>query len=125
MKFKDWMHCFFLLAFLGIIACTKDNTTTPTPTTVDCSTITASYANDIKPIVNNSCAISGCHVAGFSSGDFTNYTGLKAKVEDGTIKNRAIVQMNMPPASSSGPTSLTSTQLNLLTCWIEAGAPEN
>jgi len=125
MKFKDWKYGLSLLIFLGIIACTKDNTTAPTLTTVDCSNITASYANDIQPIMNSSCAISGCHVAGFSSGDFSNYVGLKEKIEDGTIKNRTIVQMNMPPANSTGPTNLTSTQLNLLTCWIEAGAPEN
>jgi len=116
MKLNNPNYFSILLVFLSITACTKDTMPTPTLTTVDCSTITASYANDIQPIMNNSCAISGCHVAGFSSGDFTNYTGLKAKVEDGTIKNRAIVQMNMPPASSSGPSNLTSTQLNLLTC---------
>ncbi len=123
MKFKDWKYCLFFLVLSGIIACTKDNTTAPTPT--DCSTITSSYANDIQSIMNSSCAISGCHVAGFSNGDFTNYAGLKEKVDNGTVKNRTIVQMNMPPANSSGPTSLTTTQLDLLTCWIEAGAPEN
>ena len=57
--------------------------------------------------------------------DFSNYVGLKEKVADGTVKNRTIVQMNMPPANSTGPINLTSTQLNLLACWIEAGAPEN
>lgn len=95
------------------------------PISTDCSNIVASYANDIQPIMNSSCAISGCHVVGFSSGDFTSYSGLKAKVDDGTVKNRTIVQMNMPPANSSGPTTLTMTQIDLLNCWIEAGAPEN
>lgn len=124
MKFKDWKYFSVLLVFLGITACTKDNISPTTPTNVDCSSLMASYANDIQPIMNSSCAISGCHVAGFSSGDFTNYSGLKAKVDDGTVKNRTIVQMNMPPANSTGPT-LTTAQLDLLNCWIEAGAPEN
>lgn len=124
MKFKDWKYFSVLLVFLGITACTKDNISPTIPTNVDCSSLMASYANDIQPIMNSSCAISGCHVAGFSSGDFTNYSGLKAKVDDGTVKNRTIVQMNMPPANSTGPT-LTTAQLDLLNCWIEAGAPEN
>lgn len=121
MKFKDWKYSSVLLVFLGITACTKDNIS---PTTPNCSSLMASYVNDIQPIMNSSCAISGCHVAGFSSGDFTNYSGLKAKVDDGTVNNRTIVQMNMPPANSTGPT-LTTAQLDLLNCWIEAGAPEN
>lgn len=124
MKFKDWKYSSVLLVFLGITACTKDNISPTTPTNADCSSLMASYANDIQPIMNSSCAISGCHVAGFSNGDFTNYSGLKTKVDNGTVKNRTIVQMNMPPANSTGPT-LTTAQLDLLNCWIEAGAPEN
>ena len=96
-----------------------------TPDGLDCTSVSTSYANDIEPIISNSCALSGCHVAGFSRGDFTNYEGLKAKVDDGSVKTRAIDQMNMPPANSSGPTSLNDNQLELLTYWIEAGAPEN
>lgn len=124
MKFEQSRFLLLLSTCLCFFACTKDNMTTP-PVIIDCSNIVASYANDILPIMNSSCAISGCHVAGFSSGDFTNYSGLKAKVDDGAVENRTIVQMNMPPANSPGPNTLTMTQLELLTCWIEAGAPEN
>ena len=108
--------CFF--------ACSKDTLMTP-PEPTACELLAASYADDIRPLMNSSCALSGCHVAGFSSGDFTGYAGLKAKVDDGSVMNRAIVQLNMPPSNSPGPTSLTSTEIELLSCWIEAGAPEN
>ena len=124
MKYEQSKLLIFLSTFLCFFACTKDNMTTP-PISIDCSNIMASYVNDIQPIMNSSCAISGCHISGFGSGDFTTYSGLKAKVDDGTVKNRTIVNMNMPPANSSGPTTLTMTQIDLLNCWIEAGAPEN
>ena len=124
MNFKFWNALLFTI-ILGLVACSEDSTEEMTPDGVDCTNINASYSNDIEPIISNSCALSGCHVAGFSRGDFTTYEGLKAKVDDGSVKTRAIDQMNMPPANSSGPTSLNDNQLELLTCWIEAGAPDN
>lgn len=84
-----------------------------------------SYQNDILPIVNNSCALSGCHVEGFSNGDFTDYAGLKEKADGGQLNSRVVITQNMPPSNSSGPMSLSDAQILAFECWIKAGAPDN
>ena len=66
------------------------------------------------------CNTSGCHAAGSPYGDLTNYSGVKAKVDNSTFKERVIVQKNMPPAYS-----LSQTDLDKLNCWLEAGIPNN
>ena len=124
MKLKCLKLTLVYAVVFNLFACSSD-ATEMTPDGIDCTNVNASYVNDIQPIINNACALSGCHVSGFRSGDFTNYEGLKTKVDDGSVKRRTIDQMNMPPSNSSGPTSLTSNQITLLNCWIEAGAPEN
>lgn len=87
-----------------------------------CEDVDASYKDDISGIIAASCAISGCHVAGFSSGDWSEYQEVSDNA--GSIKNRAIDQKNMPPANSSAP-KLTASQLELLSCWIAGGAENN
>lgn len=109
-----------LLLSLSFTACYFDNEEELYgPVTCDVSSVT--YATDIVPIINTSCATSGCHVAGGSGpGDFTTYTGLKAKVNNGSFENRVLVQKNMPP---SGPLSdCTEAKLQK---WIDDGALNN
>ena len=92
----------------------------------DCDGVDVSYTMDVLPIVNEACALSGCHVSGGSgNGDFSSYAGLKAKVDNGSIESRTLIQMNMPPSNSTGPTTLTDSQKLLIACWIQDGAPEN
>lgn len=120
---KNKITTIVILAILlfSVAAC-KKNATTPT-SSLDCSNIPASFANDVVPIINNACV--SCHNSGYAYGDFTSYLGIKAKIDNGSFKLRTIDQKSMPPSNLSGPTSLTSTELNILSCWIEAGAPEN
>lgn len=82
----------------------------------------AKYSNDVKPIVAAKCALSGCHVAKFPFGDFTLYTDLKTRVDNGKINSLVIENKLMPPVSAE---LLTDTELNKIKCWISYGAPEN
>jgi hypothetical protein len=89
------------------------------PVTCDTSAIT--YANDILPIINNSCATSGCHEAGNTAiGDFSTYAGVKAKVDNGTFTNRVLVQKDMPPAAP-----LSNCEQAKIQQWINDGALNN
>lgn len=87
---------------------------------VDCSAISAKYAADIVPIVNVTCTKSTCHFAGSSKGDFTTYTGLKAKADNGSLKKRIVTEQDMPKSGT-----LTKDQRAKFKCWIESGAPQN
>jgi len=112
-----------LILCLGVFAIScGDDDATPA---IDCTNSDPSYSMDIKPIVDATCALAGCHEANFLQGDYTTYEGLKAKVDNGQLKERAVVNREMPPSNTNGPTELTTEQIKLINCWIEDGAPNN
>ena len=112
--------CTLILISFSFTACYFDNEEELYgPVTCDVTNVT--YSTDIVPIINTTCATSGCHVAGGSGpGDFTTYAGLKAKVDNGSFVNRVLVQKNMPP---SGP--LSDCNEAKLQKWIDDGALNN
>ena len=91
------------------------------------------YNNQIKAIVDNSCAYSGCHdgAGGIGPFDYTNYDGLSNAF--GVMRTRVVnlrddPAQGMPPNRSVYPQSqkdnLTQQELELFECWINAGFPE-
>ena len=101
-----------------------------------CDTFAATYNGDVNAIINATCAYAGCHAGGSNAGpgipvgsnDFTNFASLESVLNNGAFNNRALVARNMPPAASvpaGFPTELTAEQLEILTCWRDAGFPEN
>lgn len=96
----------------------------PEPEEMDvCADVEAEFARDVKPLIDASCALSGCHVSGGGApGDFASYDGVKNSASG--IISRAVIAGNMPPASSSAP-KLNDSQKLLIQCWVEAGAMNN
>jgi len=88
--------------------------------TVDCTTIKATFSNDVAPIISSKCATSGCHDAASAAGGttLTNYAQISGKAD--RINQRCIVDKTMPPGSP-----LTPTEVGILQCWISSGAPNN
>lgn len=88
----------------------------------NCDSISSiSFTNDIMPIVQGNCSLSGCHIAGGSgNGIFESYAGIKAKVDNGSLHQRVVVEKSMPPSQP-----LNSCQINKIHAWINAGAPNN
>lgn len=110
-----------ITCFIVIASCTKDvgpNPDLAPKQTNICDTIT--FSKHIKPIIDNNCT--GCHGAGYSYGDLTTHTGIKAKVDAGSFKARVVDQV--PSVMPQGGT-LTDAQLTLIKCWLDAGAPNN
>jgi uncharacterized membrane protein len=88
-------------------------------TPVDCSTVNAKFAANVQPLIASKCATSGCHDVTASGGlIFQNYSQISG-VKD-RINARAVTEKTMPP---SGP--LQPAEINIIKCWIEAGAPNN
>ena len=108
-----------LALFTFLSGCYYDKAEILYPDTVDCSTLNARFATQIAPLVETRCAIPGCHDAssGNKGGPFTNYTQIQAKAT--TIK--AQVQSGAMPEGSS----LTAAEIQLITCWVNSGAPNN
>ncbi len=116
---------YLLASSLILFSCRNDKGPLPIAATAasvsECDT-SGYYTDDIAPMMTAKCAMPGCHVAGFSSGDLTTYIGVKAKVDNGSMKNRVVNLKNMPPA---GNPALTDLELKHLNCWLNKGAPDN
>lgn len=107
----------FVFASVFIFSCTS-NKEQALP--VGC-TSAIFYAVDIKPIIDSKCV--SCHFNGGSgTGDFTVFSELKSKADNGSFKNRVFVLKDMPPALSP---VLSADELTKLNCWLEQGAPNN
>ena len=108
-----------LFSVLTIVFASCTYTKVDLPVKEETCDSTISYVNDIVPIVTANCT--GCHSAGFASGDFTTYAGLKAKADNGTLKNRVVTQRDMPEA----PNTMSDSARSVIRCWIVQGAPNN
>jgi hypothetical protein len=98
----------------------KDNSQCPTQAVITISRQGPSYNNDVRTIVATKCAISGCH-NGSRSPNLSSFSGLKNNA--GLVKAE-ISRHSMPPSNSpAGP--LAQSQIDLITCWINDGAPNN
>jgi hypothetical protein len=84
--------------------------------TVDCSTVNAKFAADVQPLINSSCAISGCH-NGTQSPTLITYAQIAANAAS---INSQVQSGAMPKNSSFSP-----TQKNIIKCWVQSGSPNN
>lgn len=86
-----------------------------------CDTKNMSFSKNIAPILVNSCATTDCHSAGgFAPGYLSDFTEIKAMVDNGKLLYRIAETRDMPP---SGP--LKDCQIDQIRSWIDAGAPNN
>lgn len=76
-----------------------------------------SFANQVASIINNSCAITGCHVPGTPRVDLTNFSFIQNNALD--IKNRT-QSGNMPRSGTLSP-----AEVSLIACWVDDGAQDN
>ena len=84
-----------------------------------CDGVNSSFAANVAPLIQSSCAKPDCHAAGSSNGPgaLTTYTQIKnAAVE---IKS-AVVSRFMPMEGS-----LTPRQIKAISSWVDSGAPNN
>lgn len=88
-----------------------------------CENVNSKYTQDISPLIQTHCALSGCHNGDSTSvGNFNEYAEIKMRVENGQFKIKVFDSKSMPPISQP---SLTSEEYNKLKCWFDAGAPNN
>lgn len=110
-----------LLSVVFLYSCSKDkNSGGSTPFTVDCTTITnKAFAANVSPIIQSSCAISGCHASGSTNGpgELTSYAQISAAASN----IRSAVSTGRMPQTGT----LSSAQKSSIICWIDSGAPNN
>lgn len=87
----------------------------------NCENKSFTYFVDVLPIINSSCAISGCHL-GTQQMDVPDLSSYQ-KVFNfrGQIGNR-VGSRAMPPPDSG--LALSDQEINAIVCWVKSGAPQ-
>ncbi len=114
-----WKTISLLVLLAGLSGCFYDKEELLYPGTVDCSSVNESFNINVQPIIQNSCAIAGCHDAASTNkgGPFTNYNLIKNKA---SIIKSQVTSGAMPQGSS-----LSANQIQLISCWVNSGALNN
>jgi hypothetical protein len=106
-------------AMTGLISCEKDPVEPG-----DCDVV-PTYTADIKPILDASCAKSGCHdaITAQNGVNLSTYATASAISQEarflGVIQHKA----GFPQMPFDGP-KLPQSQIDLLTCWAQNDAPQ-
>ena len=126
------------VAFLSLVglftlstACTTDKLPEPEPPEL-CDTLVVSYNLQIKDIIDRNCATPGCHRQGTQApGNYTSFNSLEPFLTEREFKRFVVdlrndPELGMPPnwATNPGPQDLTQEEFDIVSCWIEAGYPE-
>jgi len=91
----------------------------------DCNGFEPTYTTDIKPILDGSCAISGCHdVSSAENGIIlSSYAASAAESKNerflGSIQHKR--GFNAMPQEAA---KLSDENIQLLSCWVQSGSPE-
>lgn len=116
-----------ILLFTG--GCTGDELPAPAPG-INCDEVDVSYDLNIKPLIDRSCAYSGCHLD-VAPGRYTSYDGMLDNLKKGKFQQRVLTLradpiLGMPPDNSpeGRPKDLTEEELELIRCWLDKGFPE-
>lgn len=123
--YTAWIGC----ALLALSSCTSDKLPAPSGAAT-CTDTIPSYDPQIRQIIEESCAYSGCHLDGSAPGIYDSYSGLLPNIESGAFRSRVLQlkddpNRGMPPdyAPEGRPKDLTQAQLDLLQCWLDSGFP--
>jgi hypothetical protein len=112
---------FLALACMPLFTqCKKD----PTPTNYDCTGLTPTYTGQIKAIMDNSCAMSGCHSSSSrASGiDLSSYSAVKTEAAKARFMG-SMEHQSSYHAMPRGAAKLPDSTLQKLACWIDNGMP--
>lgn len=95
----------------------------------DCDPDKIYYVNDVLPIINSNCAISGCHGGGSTQDgvDLSSYSGILQEITIGNAFDSDLYEAitdddpeDIMPPSPSNP--LTLEQITIIRDWINQGA---
>lgn len=82
------------------------------------------FTNDVAPIIRTYCTIPTCHVQNFENGDFTNFAEFEDRIQTGQVEF-LVLNREMPPTNTPGPSFLSNCEINTILAWIENGALNN
>ena len=126
LKFNNILAIIFLMASVFVIVSCGDKEEEEEEMEGTCMTDDLTYGNFAADLINGSCATSGCHNADANSnGTFpmNNFETVSTAVDNGRILGAINWEdgfSNMP----KGGDQLSDCNIEKMTAWINAGAPE-
>lgn len=105
----------------------EQGATNETCSTAACDTSgVMSYAADVKPLLQGSCALSGCHTgsAPASNISYATWAQTKTSALDGSLYG-SIVQDGSYSYMPKGSSKFSNCNIAKIKKWIDAGAPNN
>jgi hypothetical protein len=136
MKNRNYFTAALVVTAL-LLACTHETTNpnspsnTPTVSTT-CSPDSVYFVNEVLPIINSNCAMSGCHDAATRADgvQLTSYSTIMKYIKAGNAADSKLYKViidtdpgdRMPPPPRS---PLTAAQIAKIQKWINQGAKNN
>jgi hypothetical protein len=77
-----------------------------------------SYSEEIVPLINKNCSLSGCHIEQAMFGNFNEYSEIKSRIDNGKFRLMVFEYKLMPPSTHR---SLTELELTRLKKWVDEG----
>jgi cytochrome c553 len=114
-------------AFIYSCSSKKGDTPNPAnPNPVTCDTTNVTYAGTINPIVQQNCAVSGCHTNASQAGGYSyqTFAGLKSAVTNNRLLGAINHQSGFVPMPQSAA-KLSDCDIQKITLWVAMGAPNN
>lgn len=106
----------FSFIVIAVVGCTYEKGEVPVPVQSLTPCEQVSYTQHIAPVIAANCV--GCHNSSFA--DLSTYAGVKAKVDNGSFRQRVLVIKDMP-----GYCNLPDSVMQNIQCWLDNGAPNN
>ena len=91
----------------------------------ECDGITPTYNTNVKPILDASCAKSGCHdaITVQNGVNFSTYATASIVSQQERFLGVIHHRNGFPEMPFDGP-KLPNDQLQILSCWVQNGSPE-
>ena len=108
---------------ISMFSCTNDST--PDLSNVDCAGITPTYTSEIRSILNQSCALSGCHTSSSANAgiDLSSYAASKSATQKSKFLPSIRHESGAEPMPV-GAAKLDDATILTIECWIKNGTPE-
>lgn len=124
------MNKLFLLGGMAVLAACTHLPNVPDPAPEPCDPGIVDFTNEIYPMIQSNCAMSGCHVGPNAAEDmdFSTYAGIRAQVKPGDPNDSELYEVlfetgdDLMPPPPMAP--LSAAQKARIRLWIEQGANE-
>lgn len=108
------------LILLGLNSCKKEAIQQ-----FDCTGATPTYTSDVAPILNASCALSGCHNAASQAEgiNLSTYAGARSASNNDNFLGSIQHISGYKPMPENGA-KLSDVNIKTISCWVQNGSPE-